>query len=441
MMKQQQFAQRQAGTRNKTGQTYNQTHNETHDETGAAGASATNPIFKSLMATALLGAFALAGQGHAQAQEGLPITVSGFGTGALTRTDNDGAEFTRLNQVNGAAKDWRTGVDSNLGLQVTAKWSDTISFTAQGLVRKYGVHDDYQAELAWAFAKFKLNEDFSLRVGRIGMPVYFISDVRNVGYANTMLRPPTEMYRQVTFDSADGGDITYQHSFGDNTVTAQFAVGNAKVRSSDGYKVDFKPVIAAQVLLERGPFTYRIGHARTEFTVGDNPRLDSLSTTLGALRLTNALNELAYKDVKGQFNSVGISMDYNNIVGLAEYAKRKSDSRLVQDTTSWYAMLGYRFGKVLPYYVHGDVKQDSARQLSSLPASGPLTAGVNSLIRAGLQTTDGVGVRWDFYKSAALKVQVDRVNTRDGNGYFANAKPGFAGSTVNVYAAAIDFVF
>ena len=428
MMKQPQFAGRKVEARN--------------DSLHTTAATAANPLLKSLMASALLGAFALAGQ--AQAQDSLPITVSGFGTGALTRTDTDGAEFTRLNQVSGAGKDWRTGVDSNLGLQVTAKWSDTISFTAQGLVRKYGRNDDYQAELAWAFAKVKLNEDFSLRVGRIGMPVYFISDVRNVGYANTMLRPPTEMYRQVTFDSADGGDITYQHSFGDNTVTAQFAAGNAKVRSSDGYKVDFKPTMAVQLLLERGPFTYRLGHTRTEFTVGDNPLLDSLSNTLGALRLTNVLAQIPYKDVKGHFNSAGISMDYNNIVGLAEYAKRKTDSRLVQDTTSWYAMLGYRFGKVLPYYVHGDVKQDSIRSYPGLPTTGPLaavTAGVTNLSRAGLQTTDGIGVRWDFYKSAALKVQMDRINTRDGNGYFTKAKPGFAGSTVNVYAAAIDFVF
>jgi hypothetical protein len=50
-----------------------------------------------------------------------------------------------------------------------------------------------------------------------------ISDVRNVGYANIMLRPPNEVYRQVTADNADGGDIIYQHSFGDSTLTAQAA--------------------------------------------------------------------------------------------------------------------------------------------------------------------------------------------------------------------------
>jgi hypothetical protein len=110
-----------------------------------------------------------------------------------------------------------------------------VSFTLQGLVRKNGNNDQFGAELAWAFAKIRLNDDFSLRLGRIGLPVYMISDVRNVGYANIMLRPPNEVYRQVTADNADGGDIIYQHSFGDSTITAQAAVGRTKVRSPGNY--------------------------------------------------------------------------------------------------------------------------------------------------------------------------------------------------------------
>ncbi len=395
---------------------------------------------KSLMALAVLGAFAAT----ANAQDGLPITISGFGTGAITRTDSDGAEFSRMNQASGAAKDWRTGVDSNLGLQATGKFSDTISFTAQGLVHKYGDQDKYGAELTWAFAKFKINDDFSVRLGRVGLPVYMISDVRNVGYANTMLRPPTEVYRQVPFDSVDGGDVTYQHSFGDSTVTAQLGVGKTTVRLPQGVDVDFDRTMAAQVLLERGPFTYRLGHSRTKLTVTGNPNVTTLTNAFTALNFTSILAQIPSRDVKGTFNSAGISMDYNNFIGMSEYAKRKTDTRLVHDTTSWYVMLGYRWGKFVPFVMHGDVKQDSIRSFSTLPTTGPLaplTAGANAALKSGLQSSTAIGLRWDFYKSAAFKVQMDRVKARDGDGYFVNPKPGFAGSTVNVYAAAIDFVF
>ncbi|MQA36855.1 hypothetical protein [Rugamonas aquatica] len=395
-----------------------------------------------LAITALAVLSALATTAHAQ--DGMPITVSGFGTGALTMSNSDQAEFNRVNQASGVTKHARPGVDSNLGIQATAKWSDTVSFTAQGLVRKNGNNDQFGAELAWAFAKFKLNDDFSLRVGRIGLPVYMISDVRNVGYANTMLRPPNEVYRQVTADNADGGDVTYQHSFGDTTVTAQAAVGRTKVRSPGNYYVEFKPVISTQLVVENGPFTYRLGRSQATFGLFDNASLTGLVGTLNKVGLTSVANELKLTDIKGTFTSAGITMDYNNIIGQAEYAKRKTESRLVQDTSSWYVMMGYRYGKFVPYIVHGDVKQDSIRDFASMPTAGPLaalTAGTNAAIKAGLQSTTGIGVRWDFYKSAAFKVQMDRIKTRDGAGYFLNPKPGFAGSTVNVYAAAIDFVF
>ncbi len=393
-----------------------------------------------ISALAILSAFAAT----AHAQDSMPITISGFGTGALTMTNSDQAEFNRVNQASGVGKDARAGVDSNFGIQATAKWSDTISFTAQGLVRKNGSNDQFGAELAWAFAKIKLNDDFSLRLGRIGLPVYMISDVRNVGYANTMLRPPNEVYRQVTADNADGGDVTYQHSFGDSTLTAQAAVGRTKVRSPGNYYVEFKPVVSTQVSLENGPFTYRLGYSQATFGLYDNASLTGLVGTLKQLGLTAVASQMPLTDIKGTFASAGIAMDYNNIIGQAEYAKRKTESRLVQDTSSWYIMMGYRYGKFVPYASYGDVKQDSIRDFSTLPTTGPLaalSAGTNGAIKSGLQSSTAIGVRWDFYKSAAFKVQMDRVKTRDGAGYFLNPKPGFAGSTVNVYAAAIDFVF
>ncbi len=382
--------------------------------------------------------------GNAAAQEGLPITVSGFGTGALTMTDTNDGLFNRANQVGGAGKSARTGVDSNLGLQVTAKLSENISLTAQGLVRKNGPSDQYAGELAWAFAKFKASDDFAFRVGRIGLPVYMISDVRNVGYANIMLRAPNEVYRQVIADNIDGADVLYQHSFGDTTVTGQLAVGRTRFHAASNYDVEFKPTVSAQLLLENGPFTYRLGHAKATVNVYDNASLNTLIATLNKFGLSSISAQMPLKDIGGSFTSAGISMDYNNFVAQGEYAKRKTDTRVIQDTSSWYLMGGYRLGKFLPYVMHGDVKQDSIRSFAGLPSSGPLAplaAAANGAIEAGLQSTSAIGLRWDFYKSAAFKVQIDHISPRNGTGYFVNPKPSLAGQSVNVYAASVDFVF
>jgi hypothetical protein len=394
---------------------------------------------RALLAAAILAAFGAA----AHAEDGPVVTVSGFGTAAMTMTNTDDAEFARPNQAAGVRRDARPGVDSNFGIQASAKFNDTVSATVQGLVRKWAT-DQYGAEMAWAFVKFKLNDDFSLRVGRMGLPVYMISDFRNVGYANTMLRPPSEVYRQVSLDNVDGADVVYQHSFeNDATLTAQFAVGNAKTRSPGNYYVKFKPVTALHVVYETGPFSFRFGRADATFGIYNNASINGLVAAVNAVGLTTIANDLKVTDVQGSFTSVGMTMDYKNFLIQAEYAKRKTESRLVMDTSSWYAMLGYRWGKFTPYYMYADAKQDSIRSYSTLPTSGPLAplaAGINGAIKSGLTSTNAVGVRWDFYKSAALKVQVDRIQPHDGSGGFLNPKPGFH-DTVTVYAAGIDFVF
>jgi hypothetical protein len=397
----------------------------------------TQPM-RSTLLTAILAAFAM----NTQAADAPTITISGFGTAAMTATDTDQAEYARPNQAAGVKKDFRSGVDSNFGIQATAKFSKELSATVQGLSRKYAT-DQFGGELSWAFVKYRLNDEFSFRVGRIGLPIYMISDFRSVGYANTMIRPPAEVYRQVSADYVEGIDVVWQKSFDDTTITTQFAYGRSASKQAGGSEVKFKPLTALHVVLENGPFTLRLGRADADFTVHNNAPLNGLLATLRSVGLTQVANDFKVVDVKGSFTSVGGTLDYKNFLVQTEYAKRKTESRAVMDTTSYYAMFGYRMGKVTPYYYYGNIKQDVPRTYAGLPTTGPLaalTAGVNSVAKAGLQSTNAVGVRWDFYKSAALKVQVDRIRPKDGPGAFLNAKPGFAGS-VNVYAAGIDFVF
>jgi len=189
----------------------------------------------------------------AWAQDSNTVRVSGFGTGALTWADTDDAQFARFGQASGAGKSPRTGVDSNLGLQADYRVNDWLSFTAQGLVSKEGA-DDYGAELGWAFAKVKLSDQWSVRVGRVGLPVFMISDSRFVGYANTMLRPAQEVYNQIPVSHLDGGDVTWQQSYGDTTVSVSFSVGRNKT--------DLGTITsehALNLVVEHGPLTLRVG--------------------------------------------------------------------------------------------------------------------------------------------------------------------------------------
>ena len=401
------------------------------------------------------------------AQEASPspvIKISGFGTAALTWSNSDQAEFSRPNQASGVAKQPRTGVDSNLGLQASVEINPWLSATVQGLVRKDG-EEGYGAELAWAFAKVKLSDQFSMRAGRMGLPVFMISDYRNVGYANTLLRPPAEMYSQVPFNNIDGVDATYQRSIGDTTFTAQLALGrtNAALNAGAGSIVHLKTKIitALNLVAEHGPLTVRVGHAETRASIDDST---SLNTLVAGLRKAGAgynfaqlpvlADDLAVNNKKASFSSAGAILDWNNVLVQGEYAKRNTAS-YINDTSSWYLMGGYRIGKFLPYASHSSLKSNSV-VANTVPASCPagypaactptmqaLSAGVTRLSTTGTQgqqSTDTIGLRWDFYRSAALKVQIDRVKPQHGQGLFLVPAASFAGP-VTVGAVAVDFVF
>jgi hypothetical protein len=125
----------------------------------------------------------------------------------------------------------------------------------------------------------------------------------------------------------------------------------------------------------------------------------------------------------------------------SEFAKRKTDGYM-NDTSSWYVMGGYRIGKLLPYYVHSDLSRDgsvansvpAACPAGSAPACTPtlqaLSAGMNMLNSSpsqGQQSSDTIGVRWDFHRSAALKVQIDRIKPKHGPGLFLQPAASFTG--------------
>lgn len=415
---------------------------------------------KTIIALALAAPL-LAQSVHAEDNIALPaITVSGFGTLAVTKSNTDAAQFARPNQSAGAGKSFRTGVDSNLGLQGSANINSWLSATAQGLVRKDG-EDDYGAELSWAFLKAKINDNLSVRVGRMGLPVFMISDYRNVGFANFMLRPPAEVYAQVPLNNIDGIDATWQRSFGETTVSAQLAFGRANNDISSSTRplhLETTNLVALNLVAEHGPVTVRFGRADGKLTLNDST---SLNTLLSGLRSAGAgyrlatlsplADNLSLDHKKASFTSAGLTMDWNNIVVQTEYAKRKTDS-YVNDTDSWYVMAGYRIGRVLPYFNHAETKSVghvTNTVPSACPAGYPaactptvraLSAGVDVLSSPVKQSTDTIGVRWDFHTSLALKAQIDRVRPSGNAGLLVRATPGFTGP-VTVGAVALDFVF
>ena len=382
---------------------------------------------------------------HAEGGNDPSFSFSGFATIGVVSTDTNDAQYVIAGQPHGATKSKASGeVDSKIGVQGTAKLNSMFSGTVQLLSKQDG-NGSYTPEVEWAFAKAQILPSLSIRVGRMGAPLFAVSDFRDVGYANLWLRPPQDVYGQVPISHFDGADVIYQMPVGSTTVTAQLFGGKSSA-VFEHTDLHFKNQIGFNLTAELdNGLTLRVGHVQGKLTV-DSATLSQLVGVLQATPFASVGNELDATNKKASFSGVGVSYDQNNIVGSFEYTKRKTDS-YVSDTTGWYATLGYRFGKVAPYLTVSQVKQDSNNVNNTIPTGlspqlNVLKATVDGTLasQALNQKTTGIGVRWDFFRSMALKAQYESVRP-DGPGTFAQPGATFGTGRVNVYSVAVDMVF
>jgi hypothetical protein len=398
-------------------------------------------------------------------EAGPTVATSGYGTLAYTMTDSNQAEFGRSNQTNGARKSPVSWVDSNLGVQGTMTVNDWLSFTGQGLARRQ-VDDSWGAELYWAYAKARAGRQWSIYAGRVAAPIYMISDSRNVGFANTMIRPPQEMYSLVPFDTLDGGAVTYQTELGEVNLTSQLALGATKqkfvgqsVVPGTSQMLRVSRLKALSIVAERGPLSIRVGYAQGNTTL-KNSLNDTLTAALreagagyGLPQLNQLADAIAIDRKKASFTSLGLVFDQDNVIVQSELGQRKAHS-MTSNATAWYVMGGYRIGKFLPYVSHASSKfsysvTNTAPQACppGYPAAcTPTVQALASAVNGGLagnvrdQSTTSLGLRWNFSQSAAFKTQLDRIQPRRGGGLLVNVAPGFSGD-VTVFSAGVDFIF
>ncbi len=401
-------------------------------------------------------AISLALPAAAMAEESI-FHFSGFGTVGVVQTDTNDAQYRNgLRQPEGADKSASLDVDSKLGLQVVGKFHPRFSATAQVLVQP-DEEGDYKPELEWAFAKFDLTPDLSLRGGRIGAPIFLISDFRNVGYANPWARPPVDVYAQVPLSTFDGVDLVWRQAVGDNTLTVQPFVGQTDFDLAFDLEGEAKKMVGVNATYEIGSLLLRAGYTQIDLTVTS----PSLKTLFGGMRTVGlvdprwsaAADALEAKEKKSSFTGVGATWDDGQLLVQGEYTQRRTES-YVEDTNAWYGTVGYRFGNFMPYVSYASIEtqhDDTADKLAIPAGPAPITGAATVLKPAMMsamsgidQSTTSIGVRWNAYKNIALKAQFDRVKNEAGkDNWFTTptGKPGVAGKTVNVYSLVADFVF
>lgn len=385
---------------------------------------------------------------------GFKLEFDGYATLGVVHSDEDRADFLGsllLESGAGFSQSWSPEVDSRLGAQLTATFTPRLSAVVQVLAEQQA-DGDYTPHVEWMNLKYQVTPDASVRIGRIVVPSFMVSDHRKVGYVNVWIRPPNEVYALVPVTANDGVDASYRLLTGSSTHTFQASVGQSDLELQDGGTARARNSWGLAATTERGAWSGRLAYQRT------NLYIDSYNTLFDAFRQFGPegaaiADRLDADGSPFQFFGVGAQYDPGDWFVMAEAGSMRAHSA-VGDRTAWYASGGYRWAKLTPFLTYSAVRTESDRNDPGLDAgayppplaeiAADLNAALNGLLALSpAQSTVSIGVRWDFMKNLDLKLQFDHSRLGAGSaGNLGNIQPGFRpGGSYDLVSIAADIVF
>ena len=386
--------------------------------------------------------------------KGSMVSFSGFGTLGLVHSSEDRADFTaNLLQPNGAGytHSWSSDIDSRLGVQATVHFTPQLSAMLQ-VIAEQRYDDTYKPHVEWANITYQPTPEFSVRLGRIVLPTFLLSDSRKVGYANPWVRPPVEVYGLSPVFDSDGADASYKMNVGSLVNTLLGTYGKTRFGVPPSGTLEARHLWVLADTIEYGQLTLHIAYQSSTYTYD---ALDGLFNALSQFGPQGAALAEKYDldNERAQLVTAGALYDPGKWFVTGEWGRRNLHSAFGEES-AWYLSGGYRLAKFTPYLTYTETKVDSRTfdpglTVSALPSylAGPATglnAGLNAVLaEAAAQKTLSVGSRWDVMKNIDLKIQYDHIDLGSGSaGTLINVQPGFQrGGTVNLISITLDFVW
>lgn len=415
-----------------------------------------------------LAAAALLCASAAHAQSSPEFKFSGYGTLGVVHSSDDRADYkSDLFQPKGAGRSESVSFnpDTKLGLQGSVKFNDQFSAVVQ-VVSKYQYDNSYTPQVEWANVKYQPTSSLAIRLGRIAAPSYLLSESRFVGYASPWVRPPVEVYGVLAITSNDGADVSYRSRIGGVNNTVQVFAGSSKAKLNS---IEAKAKLSWGIndTVEFGDFQFRAGYnaltldltvpalnaafaGLQQFAAGANAVPVPAFQAAGAQALA-LIEKLKRNDMKVSAVALGVNYDPGNWFLMGEVVDFKG-AGFLSDSRSWYVTAGVRLGAFTPYASYQTTKARIEPVSISTTGADPLaagaaglSAGINGSLFAFTPTQDSttLGLRWDFAKNLAAKLQYDRFNVgARSNGRFAVPTGTSIGdSSIDTVSLAVDFVF
>lgn len=408
----------------------------------------------------------LAFLGIGQAAGADELKLSGFGTLGYSHEGRDRIGFMR-NPTQPVSEHSNASFvsDSSVGLQLNYTPNPQFEAVVQMVARdKHRTSVGNSVE--WAFAAWHPNEAVDLRVGRMGLDVFLLSDYRSLGFSQPWVRPPTEFYGWIPFFSVNGIDAAYNFRTGNTRWRIKAQAGTSAsdipLDATNSFRFKADKIRDLTVQAEHGAWQFKAGHL--VFTAGSQPgnfaqaRAGLSNIASGApfpavrAEAASLNHDFWLRGATVRYSSIGTAYDDGTWLLQGEFARISSDSRLLPSGKTAYATLGRRFGSFTPYIGLAHFKPDEGATVAA-NNWGLLGPGAVALQTASVaaynnfridQRTTTLGLRWDFDSRAALKVQWDRsrIGAR-GYGLWQvnNLVDGGNSQHVDLFSVSVDFVF
>ncbi|VAX06316.1 hypothetical protein MNBD_GAMMA25-1801 [hydrothermal vent metagenome] len=353
------------------------------------------------------------------------ISFSGYMTIKGTYTDavqTDGSTATGYARGYASKNVNFDTLGNHIGLQASAQVSENLEMTL--VLQANGGAEEYSVTTEWAYASYTINDNYTVRLGRIKGPFFMVSEYQEVGYAYPWVTPPQEVYSTNPIDAIVGPDLVYQKGLGDWDLLLELYAGSGRHKATVQANVaDNNPLVdkGDSVGFETNDM---VGFNTTIGTQGISFRLGYFTTKVDAAGF-------GITDQTGSFGGVGMIVDWRNILIYSEYIVRDTQNTVAMnqafpDQNAGYITLGYRLGNFTPYLTAANMDQGKDKSIYALQ-----------------QSSYTLGLRYEAGPTAALKIEAKQVKTDDSGGLGAyglfddpvNNRKG------NVLAASFDLIF
>ncbi|MEN9377008.1 MAG: hypothetical protein RL710_2165 [Pseudomonadota bacterium] len=383
------------------------------------------------------------------------LTLRGFGTLGIAHSSNGEAQFVRdLTQANGVSNQWSGKIDSVVGIQANYQVNAKFEAVAQ-IVSRYGSESNFHPEISWAFLKYEPNAYLNFRAGRIGTDFFMGADSRLIGYSYLSVRPSHDFYFPLLFSYVDGVDAQVSKPIGEGILRAKLYKGFAREKSpvaDEFLDIDGAPMAGGFLDYQQGTWVWRASYGQIRFNQ-ELPRpistlrsaLSSYSALLGIPSAQSAADELSVAGKLSRFYSLGMIYDNGPLQAHAMVNRMRHEAAAFEDSEAAMFLLGYRIGTVTPFAGYSWVTSQTKFVDTGLRNAGPLAALDANVVRImadthAAQNTTTLGMRWDFRRNMALKLQADVIRGGPQSIFPYRRENAPWNGRTNVLSIALDFI-